>query len=165
MKRKRLFSMSAAALAIMIGTAAAQNANLSNDWLLNAPDDKTRFELLQRYLRGFDQPMWEVGQRYLGLYDALERDNFDLALYHWDKIKTTIQNGYLKRPKRRANADAIFLDTLWADVRAALESRNAKQAWAGFAAARNGCISCHEAEDVAWMNDQDLFDETVPPEN
>tara|TARA_R110000868_G_scaffold242993_1_gene498696 strand:- start:209 stop:730 length:522 start_codon:yes stop_codon:yes gene_type:complete len=145
--------------------AVAQEVTSSNDWLLDAPDDHTRFQLLQRYLRGFDQPMWEVGHRYLGVYDALGRENYDLALYHWDKIKTTIQNGYLKRPARRANSEAVLLDTTWGEVRAAFESRDIKQAWDGFFRARNACMACHVAEDVAWMNDQDIFDDTASANN
>lgn len=30
-------------------------------------------------------------------------------------------------------------------------------AWAGFELARNACMSCHEAENVAFMNKQPLF--------
>jgi hypothetical protein len=32
--------------------------------LAGAPNEATRIEHLERYLRGFDQPMWEVGERY-----------------------------------------------------------------------------------------------------
>ena len=159
----RLIALVSFVFAIAAAPVAAQNKTPTNDWLLDAPDDLTRFQLLQRYLRGFDQPMWEVGHRYLGLYDALERENYDLALYHWDKIRTTIRNGYLKRPARRANSDAVFLDQVWVDARKAFESRKSKQAWEGFARARAGCIACHEAEDVGWMNDQDIFENTRPP--
>ncbi len=163
MKHVQLITLAAATLILALGITAAQNQTPpSRDWLLDAPDDTARFQLLQRYLRGFDQPMREVGDRYLGLYDAIERENYDLALYHWDKIKTTIQNGYLKRPARRTNADSIFLDQLRGGVRTAFESRDAKQAWEGFTIARNACVACHEAENVAWMNNQDVFDDTMP---
>jgi hypothetical protein len=163
MKYARFISLATIVLIFSAGFAIAQDRKLTNDWLLDAPDDVTRFQLLQRYLRGFDQPMWEVGHRYLGLYDALERENYDLALYHWDKIKTTIQNGYLKRPARRANADAVFLDQVWENARSAFESRKLEQAWEGFALARAGCMTCHDAENMAWMNNQDMFDDTLPP--
>ena len=63
----------------------------NNDWLLSAESDEERFRRLQRQLRGFDQPMWEVGERFESLHDALLRNNFGLALYHWDKIATTIR--------------------------------------------------------------------------
>jgi len=99
----------------------------ANDWLLSADSDTERFERLQQQLRGFDQPMWEVGDRYSSLHAALERENYDLALYHWDKIGTTIENGIAKRPGRADSARALFLDSTFAEVRTGLEQRNPKQ--------------------------------------
>jgi hypothetical protein len=84
-------------------------ANSQNDWLVAAPDDAARFALLQRQLRGFDQPMWEVGERFERVHAALKRGNYPLATYHWEKIRTTIENGIVKRPKRRENAEAARL--------------------------------------------------------
>ena len=49
-----------------------------------------------------------AGERYEKLFAALVRGNFELASYHWAKIKLTIENGTMKRPARRANADAIL---------------------------------------------------------
>ena len=159
--------LSYVAVALMMGLCAATlhgqgQAAPSNEWLIDAPNDVERFKLLQRYLRGFDQPMWEVGERYEGVHDALQRSNFDLALYHWDKIKTTIENGYLKRPARRANSDALFLSKVWGEVRAAIESRDSAKAWAGFTAGRAACQACHQAEMVGYMNNQPMFEKTAP---
>ena len=39
------------------------------------------------------KPMLEVGQRYASLHQALKDNNFELASYHWKKIKQTIKNG------------------------------------------------------------------------
>lgn len=156
-----------AVTAFGLGYAVAQNTPKppSNDWLLDAPDDTERFKLLQRYLRGFDQPMWEVGYRYEGMYDALKRDNYKLAVYHWDKIKTTIENGYLKRPARRANADALLFNSgVHAGVKAALESGDKAKAWEAFAKARATCMACHDAEKLPEMNGQAMFhDLPIPP--
>jgi len=166
MTRVRLATVLILALSCIALPAAAQQATAkppSNDWLLDAPDDTERFKLLQRYLRGFDQPMWEVGERYRGVHDALTRNNFDLAIYHWDKIKTTIENGFLKRPARRANAETVFLNKAFGDVRAAFETRDSAKAWAGFTAARNACMACHVAEKMAFMNDQEVFDKLTAP--
>ncbi len=166
MQRTSLVLAALAAITLSAGQAVAQDAPKppSNDWLLEAPNDTERFRRLQQYLRGFDQPMWEVGARWRGIHDALTRSNYDLAIYHWDKIKTTIENGYLKRPARRANADAVFLNNgLFAQVRAAFDSRDRAKAWAGFTTARAGCMSCHDAEKVSYMNNQALFDELAAP--
>jgi hypothetical protein len=134
-----------------------------DDWLINAPDDEARFKLLQRYLRGFDQPMWEVGERFQSIYDALTDENYDLAVYHWEKIKTTIVNGYMKRPKRRANADALFVNGAYEPVLEAFKSKDATKAWGGFEQARSTCQACHDAEKVGFVNNQPLFRRTATP--
>lgn len=132
-------------------------------WITGAPGDAARFERIERYLRGFDQPMWEVGDRYEKLHEALERGNHELALYHWDKIKLTIENGTLKRPARKANADLMLLGTHWATVREGIASREKDRAWKAFDLARTACMSCHVAEKVGYFNDQSLFVDLTPP--
>lgn len=133
-----------------------------NDWLLKANSDDERFRQIQRQLRGFDQPMWEVGERYARMHEALSRGNTELALYHWEKIKTTIENGVAKRPARQANAEALFLTPVWADVEGDLKSGDPARAWRGFARAKTACQACHTAEKVEYMNNQEVFD-LVPP--
>lgn len=142
--------------------AVAPDKSAKNAWLTGADSDAVRFERLQRYLRGFDQPMWEVGERYEAMHTALGRGNYELAAYHWDKIRVTIQNGYLKRPARQANSDAILLNGTWDAVRGALASRDARKAWAGFERAKAACQACHAAESVPWMNDQPMFELAAP---
>lgn len=106
--------------------------------------------------------MWEVGERFERLHTALKRNNHGLAAYHWEKIRTTIENGIAKRPKRAANAKALFLDPVWADVDAALKSGDAVKSWAAFDRAKAACMACHVAEKVEFMNDQPVFD-LMPP--
>lgn len=157
--------MTALGLALLIGsgTALAQASDAKpKGWLHNAPSEVERINLLQRYLRGFDQPMLEVGERYRMIHDALKRDNPELARYHWDKIKVTIQNGYMKRPARKANADALFLDAVWTQVDTAFAGKDSKTAWLGFDTARSACMGCHAAEKVPYINNQSLFDLVVP---
>lgn len=102
--------------------------------------------------------MWEVGERFEHLHGALARGNPQLAAYHWEKIRTTIENGIAKRPKRAANAKTLFLDPVWTDVDAALRSGDMAKAWAAFDRAKTACMACHEAEKVGFMNDQPVFD-------
>jgi len=134
----------------------------SKKWITKAASDPERFQRIEKYLRGFDQPMWEVGERYEKLYAALVRGNFELASYHWAKIKLTIENGTMKRPARRASADALFLTGTWDSVNAALDSGDSATAWRGFEKARASCMKCHEAEGVGYMNDQPMFTELTP---
>lgn len=156
------------AITLLTGCDAAAPQRTSdkprpNDWLLSAENDEARFKLIQRQMRGFDQPMWEVGERFERLHDALERENYELAVYHWDKIRTTIENGAVKRPARRANAEALFLtDDVWNEAKAGFESRDAAKAWAAFDLARTACQSCHQAEKVEYMNNQPVFDLEAP---
>lgn len=134
----------------------------ANDWLLSAENETERFERLQKQLRGFDQPMWEVGERYDSLHAALQSENYELALYHWDKIATTIENGIAKRPGRSDSARALFLDSAFPEVRAGLEQRTPDAAWQAFGIARSACMSCHQAEKVEYMNNQPLFELPTP---
>jgi cytochrome c553 len=106
--------------------------------------------------------MWEVGERYEKLYAALVGGNLELASYHWAKIKLTIENGTMKRPARKANADAIFLNGTWDAANEAFRSGDRKAAWRGFGRARASCMKCHEAERVGYMNDQPMFTDLPP---
>lgn len=140
-----------------VQTGSENEAEARRGWLMSAEGDEARFALIERQFRGFDNAMWETGERYRSLHDALERENYDLALYHWDKIKTAIESGTQRRPARRANAEALFLSH-WEEVRADIESRDATRAWSGFNRATTACQSCHQAENVEHMNNQPLFD-------
>ncbi|MFA0812279.1 hypothetical protein [Microbulbifer epialgicus] len=133
------------------------------DWLLNAKNEKERLILLQNYLGGFGASMWEVGARYKHIYTALQDENFELAIYHWKKIKIAIENGYLKRPARKENADAIFLNSVYGDVLKSFEVKDIKKAWQGFSTGRSACMACHTAERIPWMNDQPMFRDTQAP--
>ncbi len=134
----------------------------SKKWVTEAADDPERFRRIEKYLRGFDQPMWEVGERYEKLYAALVLENFELASYHWAKIKLTIENGTMKRPARRASAEAFLLSGTWDAVNEALASGDSVTAWRGFERARASCMRCHEAEGVGYMNAQPMFTDLAP---
>lgn len=165
-----------ATLSVLLGASLLLGAACSRDpgngvaapepkrdgWITGANDDAERFARIEDYLRGFDQPMWEVGARFRSIHDALSRGNFDLATYHWEKIRITIENGVMKRPKREANAKAMFLKPVWQDVHDGFAAKEPARAWAAFERARNGCQGCHEAEKVGYMNDQAVFDLRAP---
>jgi hypothetical protein len=142
--------------------AAAPPQRAVTDWLFNLPDEEQRLAQLQLQLRGLDIGMWETGYRYQSIHEALRRENYDLATYHWDKIKQTLDNALVRRPARRANSESLFLNTVFAEVRTAFQSRNAEMAWAGFEQARMSCLSCHDAENVAYMNNMGMFELRTP---
>lgn len=132
------------------------------DWLLGAPSDTERFRLIQQQLRGFDQPMWEVGERWARIHDSLMRGNYELALFHWWKIEQTIGYAIIKRPQRAANARAFFLDQNYQRIRIEFESRDPQRAWTAFNDAKSVCQACHLAEQSGFVNDTAVFD-LAPP--
>jgi hypothetical protein len=132
-------------------------------WLLSQPNDAQRFRLVQQQFGGFERSMWEVGERFRRIHEALQRRNFELAEYHWDKIGSTISSGIVRRPKRAANAQAMFLGGNFKSIAADIEKRDYAVAAAAFDRAKGVCIACHQAENVAWVNDQPLFELTLPP--
>ena len=50
-----ILSLPASLPAAAGGGKTGEDATNPNDWLLNADSDNERFQLLQRYLRSFDQ--------------------------------------------------------------------------------------------------------------
>ena len=140
---------------------AAPPAKISRDWLLDAESDTERFKRLQAYIRGYGQPMAEIGGRYLAVYQALDDRNYELAAYHWDKIAIAMRSGTMVSPARKANSDTMFLDTVFKPISDALKSNDAAKAWAGFAQGRQACIACHDAEKVSYFNNQPMFNKTA----
>jgi hypothetical protein len=133
-----------------------------DDWLLGAPDDTERFRRLQQQLRGFDQPMWEIGERFSRIHDALGRGNYELAVFHWWKIEQTLTNAAMKRPLRAANARRFFLDSNYQRLRTEFESHDPARAWAAFEQAKSICQACHYAEQASFANNQALFELSAP---
>ncbi|MEE9422782.1 MAG: hypothetical protein V3V50_06455 [Gammaproteobacteria bacterium] len=142
-------------------TQAAEKNKPGKHWLHEADNDTERFTRLETYLRGFDQPMWEVGHRYEIVHEAIIDKNYELAAYHWKKIKTTIKNGYLKRPARKSSADSMFLNSgVWGSLDEALQGSEHKKIKTAFGVARKTCMACHVVEKVPFMNEQKLFRQT-----
>ncbi len=127
-----------------------------DDWLVDVDED-TRAERLSSYLGGFSAAMWEVGERYQRMVQAIRDENLELAAYHWDKIGLAIRGGYMKRPARQANADKLFMDEVWPRYLDTLKSGDTRAAREGFDQARAACVACHVAEDVGFMNRQPMF--------
>lgn len=136
-------------------------AKASDNWLLDAKDDTERFQRIQQMFGGFSMTMQIVGERYDRTYDAIADGNFDLANYHWKKIKETIELGTLRRPARAANAEALFLKGPWGAVSESLAAKDKVKAREQFLAARAACLACHVAEKVPFMNDQPRFRRTA----
>jgi hypothetical protein len=140
--------------------AAEQPPKVSDNWLLDAKDDTQRFKLIQQMFGGFSMSMQLVGERYDRTFDAITDGNYDLASYHWKKIRETIELGYLRRPAREASTVAIFLKGPWVSVNEALASQDRVKSKERFLMARSACMACHMAEKVPFINDQPKFRRT-----
>lgn len=158
-----LLSISAVFMLVASLTAPHAGAQSSDGWVGGADSDEERFRLIERDLGGFGRSMWEVGERWERLYQALADENWELASHHWDGIRAATERGIVRRPGRAENARAELLDTVWEEVRADIESGDGAQAWAGFEKAREACMSCHEAEDRDYLNRQPMFEDLRAP--
>ena len=151
---RRMFSLTALALVLAgCGDHPPQPGVMGDGWLLAEESDQARFQRLEGYLGGFSRAMWETGYRFEQVHDAVVRENYPLASYHWGKIRTAIENGYMKRPGRRANADALFLDSAWGKLDQALKDGETTQVKHAYSQARQACMACHVAEQVPFMNE------------
>lgn len=142
-------------VAAVAGVAVAQP--LGDGWLLGAPDDATRFEILERDAGGTGRTMLEMSIRYERMYEAVADGNLQLALRNWDGIEGSLSRGLVRRPDRADAANAFLLDTVFATVVEDFESGDIARARDGFMAAREACMGCHVASDLAYINDQRLF--------
>lgn len=144
-------------LTVGISTAGDLRQTTNNNWLTEAESQALRDERLQAYLGGFSVSMQEIGQRYQHTFDAINEGNWLLADYHWDKIRAALENGLMKRPARRASAEAMFLGAPWLGFSEALASEDKQEIFRAFRLATDACMACHIAEDVPFMNQQPLF--------
>jgi hypothetical protein len=138
----------------------------SNNWLLDANDDTERFRRLQVVLSGTDIPMIEISYRYEELYTAITKNNWDMGIYHWEKLRDRMNTSGMKRPARTQNIEDMFLESgVWKEMYDALKARNAKKVHSVFQSVREVCLACHVAEKVGFLNDSTVFSRTekFPP--
>jgi len=159
---KPLVFLSALALVAGLATTATVPASASDGWLVQETDADKRAEMLQDQFGGFSAAMREVGDRWVLIHAALERENLDLAKYHWEKLNDAIGNGLVRRPGRKTSADVHFPDGFVREVREHFDSGEVERAWRGFEDGRSACLACHVAEEVGFINVQAMFDLRAP---
>lgn len=131
--------------------AQAPSPPKAGGWLAALPQDK-QLEAVDRQLRGFDMAMFEVNYRYTEMYFGSIEGNWDYALYTAEKIAWAIQNGFERRPKRRANAEAIFLNGAYPPVIEAIKKKDIALFKERFDKLRAACNACHMAEKVPFIH-------------
>lgn len=145
---------------------AKQTKPPSNHWLLDANDDTERFRRLEVAMSGTDIPMWEIGYRYEEIYTAILKNNWDMGVYHWGKVKARMHTSGMKRPARTKNIEDMFMeDGPWQSMQDALKSKSPEKIRKEFLEVRDACMVCHVAEDVGFINDSSVFSRTAsfPP--
>lgn len=143
------------------GLADGQDEPPSRRWLLDARDDEERFRRLQIYAGGTDQQMWQMGYRYEQVYQAITDENWELAAYHWGKLRNVFNVALMKRPNRTPYAEALFLDDEWQPLASALEAGDAAAVHETFLQGRQACLSCHVAEGFEFINGTPMFEQTA----
>jgi len=117
-------------------------------WLKGEVDE--RFHTVAKHLRGFDMAMVETGYRYAELYWAGVDGNWGYADYQIKKIRTTIENGLERRPKRAASAQT-FLTMVLPFVEEAISKKDSALFWDRFGALTSSCNACHISEQVQFV--------------
>jgi hypothetical protein len=133
----------------------------SGNWLLDANDDTERFRRVQVVAGGSDLQMWPIAHRYEELYVAIQKNNWEMGVYHWEKLRDYMNVMAMKRPVRTKNLEDMFLYSgVWQAMHDALTSQDPEKMRAQFLVVRQVCMACHVAEKVGFMNDSSVFRRT-----
>src|SRR3989337_341058 len=81
---------------------AKENNTTQGNWIKGT--EAEQIKTIEKQFRGFDNAMVETGYRYQELYWAGQDQNWEYADYQLEKIKTAIENGLERRPKRAKSA-------------------------------------------------------------
>jgi hypothetical protein len=126
------------------------HAQAPGGWLKALPPDK-QADAIDKQLRGFDMAMVEVNYRYTEMYFAAIEGNWDYARYTGEKIAWALNNGFERRPKRRAGGEALFLSGPYPQVIEAIKKKDIALFKQRFDALRATCNACHAAEQVPFI--------------
>lgn len=130
-------------------SAAVPVASGDGGWLAGTVDE--RFDTVARQLRGFDVAMVETGYRYTELYWAIQDGNWGYADYQVKKIRTAVEHGLERRPKRAASAET-FLTLVIPALEEAIAQQDDALAQDRLITLRSTCNTCHEHEQVEFVH-------------
>jgi hypothetical protein len=130
----------------------------SRRWLMDANDDIERMRRLELWGGAGDLEMQEIAHRLEELHSAIQKENWDLGIYHLEKMRGRMLVAAIKRPTRTQNLEDMFLDSgIYTSMQNALTSKNAELARVMFEDTRLACMACHTAEKLAFINDSSVF--------
>lgn len=124
-------------------------------------DETQKFETVAKQLRGFDMAMVETGYRYQELYWAGKDENWEYAAYQAEKIRTAIENGLERRPKRAESAQN-FLNIALPEINNAIAKKDTTQFRQSFEMLTANCMACHALEKVPFFTVKTPVDRQSP---
>lgn len=133
--------------------------NIQGDWIKGTELEKLK--TIEKHFRGFDNTMVETGYRYQELYWAGQDENWDYANYQLEKIKTTIENGLERRPKRAKSAEH-FLNYVLPEMQKSVHSKDTAIFNKEFQTMTINCNSCHAIEKVPYFTVKKPIDRQSP---
>lgn len=137
---------------------AKQTKPPSTNWLRDANDDTERFRRIESWAGAIDGEMQIIAHRFEELHTAIQKENWDLGIYHWEKIRFRMNVATMKRPARTQNIEGMFLESgVWQSMNDALKARDGEKSRAEFQKALQTCMACHTAEKVGFLNDSPVF--------
>ena len=106
-----------------------------------------RFRRLQIVASGTDIPMWEIGNRFEELHIAVTKGNWEMGVYHLEKMRDRMNTSGMKRPARTQNIEAMFFKSgAYQNMHDALTSKDASRMRAEFQNMRGVCMAGHKAQ-------------------
>lgn len=108
----------------------------------------------------------DMAHRFEALHSAIQKGDWDLGIYHLEKLRGRMLAAFTKRLARTQNLEEAFLDSgIDAALHSTLISTNADRARATFEETRMTCMACHTAEKLVFVNDSAIFQrvETFAP--
>ncbi|MEQ1536235.1 MAG: hypothetical protein ABL923_10190 [Burkholderiaceae bacterium] len=143
------------------GELGKQTKPPSRKWLLDANDDVERMRRIELWAGAGDLEMQDIAHRFEELHSALQKGNWDLSIYHLEKIRGRMTVAGIKRPTRTQNMEEVFLDSgVYKSMHDSLTGKNIEQARIAFQNARSACMTCHTAEKLGFINDSTVFKRT-----
>ncbi len=140
----------AISLSLAAGNALASSAApVADDWRKGASDDE-KLAHLTEVMRGASNLMIEMGERYKNLYWAAKQGKWAFAEYQREEMQDLVETLTITRPGRAATAQ-VFLDEGFRALDEALPSKDWGRFNAAFEAMRGQCMTCHQANDHAFI--------------
>ncbi len=118
-------------------------------WLSGTTDEK--FETVTNHFGGFARAMMEVNYRYVELFWAGEDENWDYAAYQLEEMEEALEDGFQRRPGRKASGEH-FMEVVMPEMVSAIQSEDKRVFDEAFELFTLQCNSCHAMEDAAYIH-------------